>query len=49
MLTIVKGRIGRAFMHILFVHYSAILLVDMPSIGVTHVILCTTDVFLFWS
>ena len=33
-------------MHILFVHYSAVLLADMPSIGVTRVILCMTDSFL---
>ena len=49
MLAIVKGRIGRAFMHILFVHYSAVLLADTPSIGVTRVVLCTTDSFLFQS
>ena len=37
MLAIVKGRIGRAFMHILFVHYSAVLLADAPFIAVTRV------------
>ena len=47
MLAIMKGRIGRAFMQILFVHYSVILLVDTLSIGVTRVVLCMIDSFLF--
>ena len=49
MLATVEGRIGRAFMHILVVHCSVVLLADTPSIGVTRVILCTADSFLFWS
>ena len=49
MLATVKGRIGRAFMHILFLHYSAALLPDTPSIGVTQVVLCMTYSFLFQS
>ena len=49
MLATGEGRIGRAFMHILFVHYSVVLLADTPSIGVTRVVLCTTNVFLFQS
>ena len=47
MLATVEGRIERAFMHILFVHYSAVLLADTPSIGVMRVVLCTTDSFRF--
>ena len=43
MLATVEGRIGRAFMHILFIHFSVVLLVDTPSIGVTRVVLCTND------
>ena len=49
MLATVKGRVGRAFMHILFVHYSAALLADTPSIGDMRVILCMTYSFLFQS
>ena len=49
MLATVKGHIGRAFMHILLVHYSAVLLADTPSIGVTRVMLRTTSPFLFQS
>ena len=49
MLATVKGRIGRAFMHILFLHYSAALLADTPSIGVTRVVLRMTYSFLFQS
>ena len=37
MLATVEGHIGRAFMHILFVHCSVVLLADTPSIGVTRV------------
>ena len=47
MLATMKGRIGRAFMHILFLHYSTALLADTPSIGVKRVVLCTTASFLF--
>ena len=43
MLATVKGRIGRAFMHILFVHCHAVLLADTPSIGVMRVVLCMTN------
>ena len=49
MLTTVKGCIGRAFMHILFVHYSAALLADTPSIGVTRVVVCMAYSFLLQS
>ena len=49
MLATVKEHVGCAFMHILFVHYSAVLLVDTPSIGVMRVVLCTIDSFLFQS
>ena len=34
-------------MHIPFVHCSAVLLVDTPSIGVTRVVLCMTGSFMF--
>ena len=37
----------KCIMHILFVHYSAALLADTPSIGVTRVVLCMTYSFLF--
>ena len=47
MLATVKGHIGHAFMHILFVHYSVVLLADTSSIGVTCVVLCMTESFLF--
>ena len=49
MLATVEGRIGHAFMHILFVHCSAVLFADTPSIGVMRVVLCTTNSFLFQS
>ena len=47
MLITVEGRIGRAFMHILFVHCRVVLLADMPFIGVARVVLCTMNLFLF--
>ena len=37
MLAIMKGHIGCAFMHILLCIVALVLLVDMPSIGVTRV------------
>ena len=49
MLATVKGHIGRAFMHILFVHYCAVLLADTPSIGVTRVVVCMAYSFLLQS
>ena len=42
-------RIGRAFMHILFVHCCAVLLADTPSIGVTRVVVCMAYSFLLQS
>jgi len=39
-------RIGRAFMHILFVHCCAVLLADTSSIGVTRVVVCMAYSFL---